>query len=920
MKRLSIVNVLTLFLISFTLHAQMMGGMGGGSGAMKSQMNSGHFYGKVVDSATGSAIPFAAVQLTAPMWDSASQTMKVKIIAGQLTTDNGEFSLEKLPVMGPMFSPMQYTLQISSIGYNMYTRTLTFDISKMAKAAKKMKAAQSNADMSNPTAGLEGVIDIVDKDLGNIKMSSSSQQLKAVTVSGDPPQEEIKLDKRIFDVGKSLTSAGGTAEDVLKTIPAVNVDIDGNVTLRNSSPQIYVDGVPSTLTIDQIPADEIDKIEVITNPSAKYDASAGSGGIINIIMKHNRSMGYSGDARGGVDEYGKLSAGGDINLRQNKMNFFANVFYKAIEHKMYGSETKLADQATPASRAADTIPTNTWQHDTNNMNGYFAFARGGFDYFIDNRNTLTVTGTYGTGHFTTLDLLHTTTDSLKPIGTYPNPSGTTPMSWTYENSNSNRIFNNVGGSLLFKHLFPKDEENITANITANEGSTTGSGNYDITTSNLNGVMFNLPEVQQSNGSSSYYVGKVDFTDPVTAKSKIESGVMATINGVNSVNTILLFNTEIPNESNTTTYNSQVYAAYFTYSHDFGAKLSTQAAVRLEQSFYSGQVVSDTTLKLAPQTLLYLFPSAFATYHLTDNADLQFSYTTHITRPNFSQLVVNNYSNSESVQIGNPNLKPAYQHSFELNLIKNFDKRNNILISAYYKITYNQIATQLDSEVNNEQLRQIQYFNTYENANYSYSEGVELTSQNSFGSLDVTGNINLFESGINATNLNIPDTAKKFLSYFAKLNLSYKFPKGFSLQLNGNYMSKAEVAPGGSGGGRWGGGGFGGGMGGGITPSANGYIDPNYYMDVAVKKDFFKNGKLSLTFNVKDVFATSVSGTNVLADNPVGVPLYYETTSRRRDPRFYQFTFSYKFGQTDFTLFKRKNNAVDTGPDMGGGEQ
>jgi len=897
-----------------------MGGMGGGSGAMKSQMNSGHFYGKVVDSATGSAIPFAAVQLTAPMWDSASQSMKVKIIAGQLTTDNGEFSLEKLPVMGPMFSPMQYTLQISSIGYNMYTRTLTFDISKMAKAAKKMKAAQSNADMSNPTAGLESVIDIVDKDLGNIKMSSSSQQLKAVTVSGDPPQEEIKLDKRIFDVGKSLTSAGGTAEDVLKTIPAVNVDIDGNVTLRNSSPQIYVDGVPSTLTIDQIPADEIDKIEVITNPSAKYDASAGSGGIINIVMKHNRSMGYSGDARGGIDEYGKLSAGGDINLRQNKMNFFANVFYKAMEHKMYGSETKLADTATPASRAADAIPTNTWQHDTNTMSGYFAFARGGFDYFIDNRNTLTVTGTYGTGHFNSLDLLHTTTDSLKPIGTYPNPSGTTPMSWTYENSNSNRVFNNVGGSLLFKHLFPKDEENITANITANEGTTTGTGNYDIITSNLNGVMFNLPEVQQSNGSSSYYVGKVDFTDPITAKSKIESGVMATINGVNSVNTILLFNTEIPNESNTTTYNSQIYAAYFSYSHDFGAKLSTQAAVRLEQSFYSGQVVSDTTLKLSPQTLLYLFPSAFATYHLTDNADLQLSYTTHITRPNFSQLVVNNYSNSENVQIGNPNLKPAYQNSFELNLIKNFDKRNNILISAYYKITYNIIATQLDSEVNNELLKQVQYFSTYENANYAYSEGLELTSQNSFGPLDVTGNINLFESGINATNLNIPDTAKKFLSYFAKLNLSYKFPKGFSLQLNGNYMSKAEVPPGGSGGGRWGGGGFGGGMGGGITPSANGYIDPNYSMDVAVKKDFFKNGKLSLTFNVKDVFATSVSGTNVLATDPVGVPLYYETTSRRRDPRFYQFTFSYKFGQTDFTLFKRKNNAVDTGPDMGGGEQ
>ncbi|HXP51969.1 MAG TPA: TonB-dependent receptor plug domain-containing protein, partial [Bacteroidia bacterium] len=275
MKRYSFVSAILFSLISICTNAQM-GGFGGGS--MKGKMNSGHFYGKVVDSATGQSIPFAAVQLTGPKWDSVSQTMKTVIIAGQLTTDNGEFSLEKLPIAGPMFSPIQYTLQISSMGYNIYTRTVTFDLSKMMAKAKKMQAAQSqNSD--NPMAalsGVEGLIDVVDKDLGNIKLVSTAQNLKAVTVSGDPPPMEIKLDKRVFDVTKSITNAGGTAEDVLKTIPSVNVDIDGNVTLRNSSPQIYVDGMPSTLTIDQIPADEIDKIEVITNPSAKYDASAGT--------------------------------------------------------------------------------------------------------------------------------------------------------------------------------------------------------------------------------------------------------------------------------------------------------------------------------------------------------------------------------------------------------------------------------------------------------------------------------------------------------------------------------------------------------------------------------------------------------------------------------------------------------------------
>ena len=631
-------------------------------------------------------------------------------------------------------------------------------------------------------------------------------------------------------------------------------------------------------------------------------------------MKHNQALGYNGMVRGGIDEYGKLTGGLDLNVRQKKVNVFANLFYKQIEHKMYGSETKNAtDTNDKSNNPPPYLDIN--QHDTNTMIGYFAFARGGFDYFIDNRNTLTVTGTYGTGNFTTSDNLYTTTDTLHGL----NPEG---VSNTIEYSNSSRVFNNVGASLLFKHLYPKDEENFTASITANQGSTTGSGNYVIENfDQSNNEISKIVEQQNSNGGSGYYVGKFDFTDPVTKKSKIDAGLMATINNVNSVNDITLLSFgEIPGESNTTQYNQQVYAAYFSYSHDFSALLSAQLAVRAEQSFYSGTVTSSIdTLKLAPQSLLYFFPSAFATYHLTENTDLQLSYTTHITRPNFSQLVVNNYSNSENVQTGNPNLKPAYMHSFELNLIKNFDKKNNILVSAYYKLTQNIITTQLDSFQNNPILNQIQYFSTYENAKYAYSEGLELTSQNSIGSLlDITGNINFFESDINATNLGIPDTAKKFLSYFAKLNLTFKLPKNFSLQFNGNYMSKAEVPPGGGGGGRWGGGGFGGGMGGGVTPSASGYVGQNYWLDGAIKKDFFKS-KLSTTLSVKDIFATADSRTNVTATNPVGIPLYTETTSRRRDSRFFQLTLSYKFGQTDFTLFKKKNNNIDMGPDLGAGD-
>ena len=126
---------------------------------------------------------------------------------------------------------------------------------------------------------------------------------------------------------KDLAASGGTAVDIMKNVPSVAVDIDGNVTLRNSTPTIFVDGRPTTLTLDQIPADAIESIEIITNPGAKYDASGGTSGILNIVLKKNRKAGYNGNVRAGVDQRGKYNVGGNINIKQGKVNVFANVNY-----------------------------------------------------------------------------------------------------------------------------------------------------------------------------------------------------------------------------------------------------------------------------------------------------------------------------------------------------------------------------------------------------------------------------------------------------------------------------------------------------------------------------------------------------------------------------------------------------------------
>ncbi|HTA26696.1 MAG TPA: outer membrane beta-barrel family protein, partial [Bacteroidia bacterium] len=875
-------------LIVHSSFAQMpgMGGMGGMKGA-KSKI--GHFYGKVVDSVSGKAVPFAATQISGPQWDSVSKSNKTVALAGQLTSENGEFSFDKLPIMGT------FTLQISAIGYKPYSQTVFFDLSKAMKNGKKISQNADNIDPSQLNS-MSSMLDAIDKDLGNIKLAPDATELKTVTVNGASPPMELKLDKRVFDVSKSLTTTGGTAEDVLKTIPAVNVDIDGNVSLRNASPTIYVDGLPTTLTIDQIPSASIDKIEVITNPSAKFDASAGSGGIINIVLKHDQALGYNGSVRAGVDQYGKINGGFDFNIRQGKVNVFLNLHYHQIKHIMTGSETRDTVHGQPFPD----IQNN--QHDTNTMDGYFGFVRAGFDYFINNRNTITVSGTYGTGNFNVLDNLHTFTYLVSPD--FPQLS-----SYTDETSNSNRVFNNYGASILFKHLYPKEDENITASITANEGTSTGTGTFDFFSQFIvpDSALPHTTQEQISGGNNYYYVGKVDFTDPLSKKIKLDLGLMATFNKVNSNNTVLIDGETVNSESTDYMFNQQVFAAYFTFSHDLTSRLSYQLALRVEQSVYDGNLTDTTSsIPLSKQTLLKPFPGAFVTYHLTEKSDLQLSYTTHITRPSFQQLVVNNFSNPSSIQLADPNLLPAYQNSFELNYMHTFNKKSSLLLSAYYKITYDLITNRLDSDFYSPSIGQQVYINTYGNANYGYSQGAEATLQMSpLSWLDVTANYNLYESGINATNLNVPDTTKPYLSYFAKLNLTIKLPKNFTIQLNGSYQSKTEITPDNGGGGRWGGG-----YGGGITSSASGYTIPTYTMDAAIKKEFLKNNKASITLNARDVFATAVNGTYTTATDEEGFPLYYQTTRRHNLAPYFTINFSYRFGQMDISIFKRKNNNID----------
>ena len=236
-------------LVSLNSWAQFPGGGGARPGGQN--MNMGHFYGKVIDSITNKPIEAASVQLIQNKFDTATKKRKDVVVSGMLTTKKGEFSLENLPVMA------SYKLKISAIGYKTIEKKIAFEMNM---------SGMKSGDMS-------GMLNGVDKDLGNIKLDIDAQQLQNVTVVSNKSALTMSIDRKVFNVEKNLTSVGGTAVDVMKNVPSLSVDIDGNVTMRNAAPQIFVDGRPTTMTLDQIPADAIATVELITNPSAKFDAS-----------------------------------------------------------------------------------------------------------------------------------------------------------------------------------------------------------------------------------------------------------------------------------------------------------------------------------------------------------------------------------------------------------------------------------------------------------------------------------------------------------------------------------------------------------------------------------------------------------------------------------------------------------------------
>ncbi len=824
----------------------MGGGAGTGSGTSKGstqgqKLSIGHIYGKAIESKTKKPIEFVSVALYLSKNDS--------LIGGQLTETNGDFSLDNLPFGG-------FKLKITYLGY---------------KAIEKNVTVTANS---------------MDQDVGNMVMEEDAQTLGSVTITAEKSTIELKPDRKVFNVDKDLSAKGGTGVDVMKNIPGVSTDADGNVTLRNNSPIIYVDGKPTTLTLDQIPADQIDKVEVITNPSAKFEASA-TGGIINVVLKKNRQPGYNGIVSAGIGTNNQYTGMAIINVHEKK-------FGVLLSYNLNGSTNRTYNY-TDRTTLLSSIPIGYYHQDDHVSNQrLFHVARIGFDYYVNNRNTISLSENGVFGNFSTRDNQAYETDSAS----HSQINNGTRI------SNQNVGFRNFTTDLSFRHTYPKPDKEWTIDINYNHANGITNYIYNFNTYRPDGsfVPYSLtsnpsnPEFEFEDGKTKtdMITGQWDFTNPIKSNMKLEFGLRSnyqrqysslgvtdSVQGSGDIQNIFL--------TNNYRIDNLINAAYITFSHTV-KKFSYQIGLRVEQTYFRGELLNknDSTFSYQyPSSLsnIYdcLFPSLSLSEKFNDKHELQFNITRKINRPNFIQIAPFIFASDKfNYRIGNPALQPEFDNKAELNY--DMTLKNFTWLSSLYG-SYNQQPITPYAYFQNDSSQVL--INTFENAKSSLQYGWENTFKFSpVKGLDITLDGTVFYTSIFSNVVdrfsNTPDSVMQInnrgWSGTFKGIISYKFPLGIVGQINGTYEAQRVIA--------------------------QGHTLPLYFVDLSVSKEI---GIIAFNFTISDILNSKVHG------NYYDTPTYLQTQTRRRDQRYARLGITVKFGKMDSSLFKKKKKT-------GSGEQ
>ena len=643
--------------------------------------------------------------------------------------------------------------------------------------------------------------------LGKIVLAETSELIDEVVIKGQKSQLQLNLDKKVFNVGSDITSLGGSAADVLNNVPSVAVEMDGTVTLRGSqNVRILVDGKPSGLVglkstdaLRKLQGDIIDKIEVITNPSARYDA-AGEVGIINLVLKKNKNKGLNGvfTANAGYPMF--LGGSYSINYRKNNLNFFSNygVSYRSEPGK---GSTYQRYVGADTSFIFNEKMTNTRSGLSNN----FIF---GMDYFFSEKSILTGSFMYENSRDKNEEKIEYTDYDIN--------------NKFLQSSNRNQIEkaneNNFEAALSYKKKFDKEDQEFTMDFKWMQ--TTEPENSDIKQYNASGIN-NLNERSGNTENEYNYLLQADYIHPFLEEGKFETGLKSNLRIVdseyyldrqdNSLNWITF-----PAYANNLHYTEKIHAGYLMSSYEFDP-VSIQAGLRGEYSDITTKLIK--TNEINHRSYLDLFPSASFSYKLTDMNTLQLSYSRRLNRPNFRDLMpYDGFADSRILNQGNPDLNPEYTNSYELGYLLDSEKLN-FLTTVYHR----------------HRTGVIQRFSSVDSVGITHVVPYNLSVQNALGfemnftyepvrDLRFNSNFNFYKA-ITKGNYNQKDFTSETYSWTNRSSLAFKLSE-YDFQSTLNYRAPR------------------------ITPQGKDLA--SWYVDFGITRDVFKgNGTLAL--NVRDVF-------------------------------------------------------------------
>lgn len=771
----------------------------------------GTIKGQIIDKDSGKPIESVAIQLFR-IKDSS-------LVKGVATDTAGSFLLSDIPFG-------MYKLKASMIGYITYVA--------------------SNVAITPQTKEV---------DLGIIKIAQGDEAKTAeIEVTAEMPIFQTQIDKKVYNVEKSLVSESGTLIDVLKNVPSVTVDSEGNIKLRGSSNiKFLINGKPSAILgmdpssiLDQIPASNVQSIEIITNPSSKYEAE-GTTGIINFVLKKEQNDGYNGSINlnaGTEDKYngsanlgvkvGKFTLIGSYNFRIGHMSGTGNVNRTTF----FGDSTYLYNQYVNFS---------------NKMNSHMGNI--GIDYDISKKSTLSFSTSYnyrGRNRNEKTD--------------YFNYNATSLLSEYFRNNYEDNTGNNLDANLGYRLKFNNPKQELITNLQYSYSD--GEIINDIFQFNRNTFVNDLTQNDKTNQKFTFYVFQADYTHPFGPDTKLETGFKGTIRDISSdfLSKYLDQNTQLwivnTNLSNNLDYKDQVYGAYVNFANKY-KNFGYQVGVRLEQTYTKiNQLTLNQTFE---NNYLDIFPSVYLSQTFGKVNEVQLNYTRRINRPNMWQLnPFIDYSDPQNLRKGNPYLNPEYVNSFELSYLRYFTTFT-LTGTLYYKNVndvINRVINVLDSTST---------IVTFDNVAKSQSYGLEVVlagNLTKWWNLNANFNFSKYKvsggSKFNDIDNNADVWSVKFMNNFI-------FPAIAELQVAYFYTGKMVTLQGG--------------------------LEPMQSLDIAIKRDFF-NKRVSLLLRSSDVmntmkFAISTSGNNFVMD-----------MNRKRNSRALFLTLTYRFG-TDQKLLSQK---------------